>query len=56
MIIKEAFASDDVIGDFIKDKKRQINANKPKIINLVLPGWGEWGGQGLRPSAKKRRR
>ncbi|XP_078268529.1 U3 small nucleolar RNA-associated protein 14 homolog A [Rhinoraja longicauda] len=56
MIIKEAFASDDVIGDFIKEKKRQINANKPKNINLVLPGWGEWGGQGLRPSAKKRRR
>ncbi|XP_051878223.1 U3 small nucleolar RNA-associated protein 14 homolog A [Pristis pectinata] len=56
MIIKEAFASDDVIGDFIKDKQRQINASKPKDIDLTLPGWGEWGGQGLRPSAKKRRR
>ncbi|XP_072126765.1 U3 small nucleolar RNA-associated protein 14 homolog A [Mobula birostris] len=56
MIIKEAFASDDVIGDFIKDKQREINATKPKHIDLTLPGWGEWGGQGLRPSAKKRRR
>ncbi|XP_069749331.1 U3 small nucleolar RNA-associated protein 14 homolog A [Narcine bancroftii] len=56
MIIKEAFASDDVINDFKKEKKRQINESKPKGIDLTLPGWGEWGGQGLRPSAKKRRR
>uniref|UniRef100_UPI00398EB12B U3 small nucleolar RNA-associated protein 14 homolog A n=1 Tax=Pristiophorus japonicus TaxID=55135 RepID=UPI00398EB12B len=56
MIIQEAFASDDVIDDFIKDKQRQIDAGKPKVIDLTLPGWGEWGGQGLRPSAKKRRR
>ncbi|XP_039621976.1 U3 small nucleolar RNA-associated protein 14 homolog A isoform X1 [Polypterus senegalus] len=56
MIIKEAFASDDVIGDFLKDKKKQITADKPKDVNLVLPGWGEWGGVGLKPSAKKRRR
>ncbi|XP_067853105.1 U3 small nucleolar RNA-associated protein 14 homolog A [Heptranchias perlo] len=56
MIIQEAFASDDVIDDFIKDKQRQIDAGKPKDIDLTLPGWGEWGGQGLHPSAKKRRR
>ncbi|XP_078067663.1 U3 small nucleolar RNA-associated protein 14 homolog A [Mustelus asterias] len=56
MVIQEAFASDDVIDDFIKDKKRQIDAAKPKDIDLTLPGWGEWGGKGLKPSAKKRRR
>ncbi|XP_072361476.1 U3 small nucleolar RNA-associated protein 14 homolog A isoform X1 [Scyliorhinus torazame] len=56
MVVQEAFASDDVIDDFIKDKKRQIDAGKPKDIDLTLPGWGEWGGQGLQPSAKKRRR
>ncbi|XP_067903669.1 U3 small nucleolar RNA-associated protein 14 homolog A isoform X2 [Heterodontus francisci] len=56
MVIQEAFASDDVIDDFLKDKQRQIDAGKPKDIDLTLPGWGEWGGQGLQPSAKKRRR
>ncbi|XP_020367247.2 U3 small nucleolar RNA-associated protein 14 homolog A [Rhincodon typus] len=56
MVIQEAFASDDVIDDFIKDKQKQIDASKPKDIDLTLPGWGEWGGQGLQPSGKKRRR
>ncbi|XP_078403190.1 U3 small nucleolar RNA-associated protein 14 homolog A isoform X1 [Cetorhinus maximus] len=56
MVIQEAFASDDVIDEFIKDKQRQIDAGKPKDIDLILPGWGEWAGQGLQPSAKKRRR
>uniref|UniRef100_H3B347 UTP14C small subunit processome component n=1 Tax=Latimeria chalumnae TaxID=7897 RepID=H3B347_LATCH len=56
MIIKEAFAADNVIDDFLKEKRRQVEAEKPKKIDLTLPGWGEWGGVGLKPSAKKRRR
>ncbi|XP_072451171.1 U3 small nucleolar RNA-associated protein 14 homolog A isoform X2 [Chiloscyllium punctatum] len=55
-VIQEAFASDDVIDDFIKDKQKHVDASKPKDIDLTLPGWGEWGGQGLQPSAKKRKR
>ncbi|XP_005401312.1 PREDICTED: U3 small nucleolar RNA-associated protein 14 homolog A [Chinchilla lanigera] len=55
-IIKEAFAGDDVIRDFLKEKKEAVKANKPKDVDLTLPGWGEWGGIGLKPSAKKRRR
>ncbi|XP_041096061.1 U3 small nucleolar RNA-associated protein 14 homolog A-like [Polyodon spathula] len=56
MIIKEAFASDDVIADFLKDKQKQTEMSKPKDVDLTLPGWGEWGGVGLKPSTKKRRR
>ncbi|KAG9340143.1 hypothetical protein JZ751_021864 [Albula glossodonta] len=56
MIIKEAFAGDDVISDFLKDKKRQEEMGKPKVVDLTLPGWGEWGGIGLKPSRNKRRR
>ncbi|KAJ8276452.1 hypothetical protein COCON_G00082040 [Conger conger] len=56
MIIKEAFAGDDVISDFLKDKKKLEAAGKPKVVDLTLPGWGEWGGLGLKPSRKKRRR
>jgi U3 small nucleolar RNA-associated protein 14 len=53
-MIKEAFAGDDVIREFLKEKREAIEANKPKDVDLTLPGWGEWGGMGLKPSTKKR--
>ncbi|NP_001082522.1 UTP14A, small subunit processome component L homeolog [Xenopus laevis] len=56
MIIKEAFAGDDVVNDFLKEKRSAEQAGKPKDINLVLPGWGEWGGTNLKVSKKKKRR
>ncbi|XP_077002252.1 U3 small nucleolar RNA-associated protein 14 homolog A [Tamandua tetradactyla] len=55
-MIKEAFAGDDVIRDFLKEKREAVEASKPKDMDLTLPGWGEWGGAGLKPSAKKRQR
>ncbi|KAI2664036.1 hypothetical protein H4Q32_002154 [Labeo rohita] len=55
-LIKEAFAGDDVISDFIKDKKKQEADGMPKVVDLTLPGWGEWGGVGLQPSQRKRKR
>lgn len=55
-IIKEAFAGDDVIREFLKEKREAVEASKPKDLDLTLPGWGEWVGRGLKPSAKKRRR
>ncbi|XP_075394831.1 U3 small nucleolar RNA-associated protein 14 homolog A [Tenrec ecaudatus] len=54
--IKEAFAGDDVMADFLREKREAEEASKPKDVDLTLPGWGEWGGVGLQPSAKKRRR
>uniref|UniRef100_A0A3B4AFY5 Uncharacterized protein n=1 Tax=Periophthalmus magnuspinnatus TaxID=409849 RepID=A0A3B4AFY5_9GOBI len=55
-LIKEAFAGDDVVSDFLKEKRKQEAAGKPKVIDLTLPGWGEWGGLGLKPSKNKRRK
>ncbi|XP_063169360.1 U3 small nucleolar RNA-associated protein 14 homolog A [Candoia aspera] len=55
-VIQEAFASDNVLDDFLKEKWEAEEASKPKAIDLVLPGWGEWGGAGLRPSNKKKKR
>lgn len=55
-IIKEAFAGDDVIADFLKDKKKQEEAGQPKVVDLTLPGWGEWGGVSLKPSRYKRKK
>ncbi|KAG8433507.1 hypothetical protein GDO86_017698 [Hymenochirus boettgeri] len=56
MIIKEAFAGDDVISDFLKEKRNAEKAGKPKDIDLVLPGWGEWVGTNLKVSRRKRRK
>ncbi|XP_036257931.1 U3 small nucleolar RNA-associated protein 14 homolog A isoform X1 [Molothrus ater] len=55
-MITEAFAGDDVVADFRREKRKAEEAGKPQPVNLVLPGWGEWGGTGLKPSAKKVKR
>jgi len=56
MNIREAFANDDVMGDFAREKKEIIEASKPKQVDLTLPGWGEWAGPGLTVSKKKRKK
>ncbi|NWY25133.1 UT14A protein, partial [Pheucticus melanocephalus] len=55
-MITEAFAGDDVVADFHREKRKAEEAGKPQPVNLVLPGWGEWGGMGLKPSARKVKR
>ncbi|NXD86322.1 UT14B protein, partial [Halcyon senegalensis] len=55
-VITEAFAGDDVVADFRREKRKAEEASKPQPVNLVLPGWGEWGGTGLKPSTKKIKR
>ncbi|NXI19205.1 UT14A protein, partial [Irena cyanogastra] len=55
-MITEAFAGDDVVADFRREKRKAEEAGKPQLVNLVLPGWGEWGGTGLKPSARKVKR
>ncbi|XP_036614491.1 U3 small nucleolar RNA-associated protein 14 homolog A-like [Trichosurus vulpecula] len=55
-IIKEAFAGDDVIADFLKEKQEAKEVSKPKAVALSLPGWGEWGGPGLEKRTRKRHR
>ncbi|XP_048815281.1 U3 small nucleolar RNA-associated protein 14 homolog A isoform X1 [Lagopus muta] len=55
-VITEAFAGDDVVADFNREKHKAEEAAKPQPLNLVLPGWGEWGGTGLKPSNKKIKR
>ncbi|NXP16285.1 UT14A protein, partial [Scytalopus superciliaris] len=55
-MITEAFAGDDVVADFRREKRKAEEESKPQPVNLVLPGWGEWGGTGLRPSTRKVKR
>ncbi|NXR81615.1 UT14A protein, partial [Pycnonotus jocosus] len=55
-MITEAFAGDDVVADFQREKRKAEEAAKPQPVSLVLPGWGEWGGTGLKPSTRKIKR
>ncbi|XP_064629730.1 U3 small nucleolar RNA-associated protein 14 homolog A-like [Lineus longissimus] len=56
MTISEAFVDDDVMEEFSKEKKAAIDRDKPKDLDLTLPGWGDWGGTGLVVSKRKRKR
>ncbi|XP_012539674.2 U3 small nucleolar RNA-associated protein 14 homolog C [Monomorium pharaonis] len=49
-IMSEAFADDDVVEEFMKEKDEEVKKSQPQVIDLSLPGWGDWGG----PNVKKR--
>ncbi|OCF31506.1 U3 small nucleolar RNA-associated protein 14 [Kwoniella heveanensis BCC8398] len=50
-LVAEAFAGDNVVEDFAREKDRQIEADAPKVEDTSLPGWGSWGGKGTRKKA-----
>ncbi|PWN24099.1 Utp14-domain-containing protein [Microstroma glucosiphilum] len=51
-LIAEAFAGDDVAAEFASEKARQIEADAPREVDTTLPGWGAWGGKGIKKSHK----
>ena len=52
-----AFAGDDdVVAEFVAEKQKVIERERPKDIDLRLPGWGEWAGPGIRPSQRRKKR
>ncbi|KAK0173193.1 hypothetical protein PV328_006429 [Microctonus aethiopoides] len=55
-IISEAFADDDVVEDFKKEKAEEIEKSQLKDVDLRLPGWGAWGGKNVKQAIKKKRR
>jgi len=55
-LLAEAFEDDDVLADFEADKLATEDAEKPKDIDLTLPGWGDWAGPGIDSSKKKKKR
>ncbi|XP_014225952.1 U3 small nucleolar RNA-associated protein 14 homolog A [Trichogramma pretiosum] len=52
----QAFRDTDLARDFRKEKAAEIKKNQPQDIDLTLPGWGSWGGPGIKVSRRKRRR
>ncbi|EAT39506.1 AAEL008706-PA [Aedes aegypti] len=58
LTIAEAFEDDDIVADFEQEKQEERDRNKPKEVDTFLPGWGSWGGSGIkqRPVNKTRRK
>ncbi|XP_028156759.1 U3 small nucleolar RNA-associated protein 14 homolog A [Ostrinia furnacalis] len=54
--IEEVFEEDDVVASFRQEKEDEINKNKPQDIDLSLPGWGSWGGKGVKAPKRKKNR
>ncbi|KAF7552817.1 hypothetical protein G7046_g7295 [Stylonectria norvegica] len=53
-MVARAFAGEDVVGDFQREKDDIAEADDDKVIDNTLPGWGSWVGEGV--SAKELKR
>ncbi len=56
--LREAFLDDDVVADFLKEKKEEEKADKTdsNSVSAYLPGWGNWAGGGIAENRRKRAR
>ncbi|EPX74881.1 U3 snoRNP protein Utp14 [Schizosaccharomyces octosporus yFS286] len=52
-LVARAFAGDDVVAEFEKDKEDWINEDAPKEEDQTLPGWGSWTGSGVKKKSTK---
>lgn len=53
LTIAEAFEDDDILNEFQQENADENEKKQPKDIDLTLPGWGSWGGCGIKPRSKK---
>ncbi|KFA61503.1 hypothetical protein S40285_04548 [Stachybotrys chlorohalonatus IBT 40285] len=53
-LVSRAFASEDVVADFQREKEEVAEAEGDKVIDNTLPGWGSWVGDGVSSREKKR--
>ncbi|CAG4952421.1 unnamed protein product [Colias eurytheme] len=54
--IEEVFEEDDVVASFRQEKQDEIDNERPKEIDLRLPGWGNWGGKGVKVPKRRKNR
>ncbi|KAI8582424.1 hypothetical protein K450DRAFT_227120 [Umbelopsis ramanniana AG] len=52
-LVEQAFANDNVVEEFEEDKREAMEEDAPKDEDLTLPGWGAWGGKGLKDRKNK---
>ncbi|KAF1992034.1 Utp14-domain-containing protein [Aulographum hederae CBS 113979] len=49
----KAFAGDETVADFEKEKEAIMADEAPKTIDNSLPGWGSWTGDGITKAQRK---
>ncbi|KAG1562453.1 hypothetical protein G6F49_000910 [Rhizopus delemar] len=54
-LVARAFANDDVVAEFEEEKLAEIAEDGDKVEDLTLPGWGSWGGAGVKPKKNKKK-
>lgn len=52
-LVKRAFAGDEVLETFTKEKLQTIEDEGDQVVEDTLPGWGSWAGSGLTKKDKK---
>lgn len=55
-LVQMAFAGDEVVADFEKEKKETVEDEGDKIIDNTLPGWGSWTGEGITKKQQRRQK
>ncbi|KAN0064112.1 hypothetical protein ACQY0O_003279 [Thecaphora frezii] len=53
-LVSQAFAGDDVQTAFEAEKAAVVAAEAPQEVDTTIPGWGSWGGKGVRANKKKK--
>ena len=53
-LIHRAFAGDEVVANFDEEKAEIVHDEDEKIIDMTLPGWGNWTGEGISKKEQKR--
>lgn len=53
-LILEAFAGEDVVSEFQKEKRDIEEAEDDRFEDMTLPGWGGWAGADITAAPKKR--
>ncbi|KAL7960070.1 Utp14 domain-containing protein [Trichoderma compactum] len=53
-LVARAFAGEDVVAEFQREKDEIAEEDDDKVIDNTLPGWGSWVGEGISAREKKR--
>lgn len=53
-LVRQAFAGDEVVADFEKEKFQTIQDEEEKVVDNTIPGWGNWIGAGISKKEQKR--
>ncbi|KAI4276595.1 MAG: hypothetical protein LQ337_002378 [Flavoplaca oasis] len=53
-LVRQAFAGDDVVANFEKEKEETMKSEDEKTVDETLAGWGHWTGAGIGKKVQRR--